>query len=193
MKINHIFSMASSLSSMQRYSQTFMNKKESVLEHTGFVVLFCCFIAQELIARGRQVDVATLLSKAACHDIDEIITGDIPRPTKYFDEEARKTFERIEHFGITKLVGDMSLQQSVFSLWKDSKSGYEGSIVAIADVAAVAYKVWEETHLLGNKGFSHHSENVIEHLNKMLFDLEDEYLKGIVTEIIDVTRSAYEN
>jgi hypothetical protein len=47
--------------------------------------------------------------------------------------------------------------------------------------------------LLGNKGFSHHSENVIEHLNKMLFDLEDEYLKGIVTEIIDVARSTYEN
>lgn len=188
MQVKDIFSMASSLSSMQRYSQTFMNKKESVLEHTGFVVLFCCLVAQELIALGRQVDVAALLSKAALHDIDEIITGDIPRPTKYFDEEARKNFERIEHFGITKLIDDMAMQKSVYFLWKNSKADYEGSIVAIADVAAVAYKVWEETELLGNNGFSHHANNVTEHLDKILLSLEDECLREIVAGILKFTR-----
>lgn len=188
MQVKDIFSMASSLSSMQRYSQTFMNKKESVLEHTGFVVLFCCLIAQELVARGKQIDVGLLLSKAALHDLDEIITGDIPRPTKYFDEEARKSFERIEHHGMSKLIASMSLQESVYSLWKGSKEDYEGSIVAIADVAAVAYKVWEETGLLGNKGFSGHASNVVAHLEKMLLVLEDEYLRGLVGGILKLTK-----
>lgn len=188
MKAHNIFSMASSMSSMQRYSQTFMNKKESVLEHTGFVVLFCCFVGQELISRGKQIDIALLLSKAACHDIDEIITGDIPRPTKYFDEEARKTFERIENHGINKLVDSMSLPPSVFRFWKESKSGDTGTIVAIADVAAVAYKFWEETCVLGNKGFVGHGENVREHLNKILIGLEDEYLIEVVKDLLELIR-----
>ncbi|HEY6020832.1 MAG TPA: YfbR-like 5'-deoxynucleotidase [Candidatus Paceibacterota bacterium] len=188
MKTLDFFSMASSLSSMQRYSQNFLNKKESVLEHTGFVVLFCCLIAQELVARGREIDIGVLLSKAALHDVDEIITGDVPRPTKYFDEETRKTFERIEHHGMSTLIERMALQKSTYDIWKNSKSEYEGSIVAIADVFAVVFKVWEETHLLGNKGFANHKANVTEHLEKMLLSLEDEYLCSIVSDGLELIR-----
>jgi 5'-deoxynucleotidase len=190
MNVLNIFSMASSLSSMQRYSQTFLNKKESVLEHTGFVVLFCCLVAQELIAIGRKVDLGLLLSKAALHDIDEIITGDIPRPTKYFDEETRKNFEKIEVSGMVNLIKSMDLCQSTFLIWKGSKDGYEGTIVAIADVAAVAFKSWEETELLGNKMFSHNANNLESHLNKILLSVDDEFLKGIVVDLLKLTRKA---
>jgi len=188
MKALDIFSMASSLSSMQRYSQTFLNKRESVLEHTGFVVLFCCLVAQELLARGRQVDVALLLSKAALHDIDEIITGDIPRPTKYFDEETRKKFEKIEIVGMSKLIEKMTLQQSTFDIWKNSKECYEGSIVAIADVAAVVYKGWEEIGLLGNNNFLHNTTNLAAHLEKLLLSLDDEFLIEITKELFELSR-----
>jgi 5'-deoxynucleotidase YfbR-like HD superfamily hydrolase len=188
MKVLDLFSVASSLSSMQRYSQTFLNKKESVLEHTGFVVLFCCLVAQELIARGRQVDVGLLLSKAALHDIDETITGDIPRPTKYFDEATRANFERIENQGMLKLIADTGLQESAFGVWKSSKSGYEGSIVAIADVAAVVYKGWEEVDLLGNKSFLHNTTNLAAHLDKISLTLEDEFLREIVAELTELSR-----
>lgn len=183
MKVLNIFSIASSLSSMQRYSQTFLNKKESVLEHTGFVVLFCCLVAQEMVALGRTVDVALLLSKAALHDIDEIITGDIPRTTKYFDDETRKIFERIESHGMAALIEKMELQKSNYSIWKNSKGGYEGSIVAIADVAAVVYKTWEEPHLLNNNSFAHNAINLPAQLDKILLSLNDEYLKEIVIDL----------
>ena len=101
------------------------------------------------------MDIGEVLCKAVTHDIDEVVTGDIPRPTKYFDENSKKTFDKISEAGMEKLLEEMNLQISVnLKLqrdWGNSKKGNEGVIIAIADLASVVFKIWDEVILLGNQ------------------------------------------
>lgn len=170
MDIHKIFAAASSLSSIQRYSQTFLTKGENVLEHTGFVVMFCYFVGKYLISKGIEINMGLLLSKAFIHDIDEIITGDVPRPTKYFSTESISIFKKMEQIGtrlfLEDLVDDEEILESIYSDWESSKSGVEGGIVKLADFASVIYKSWEEQAKLGNKSLSSHIIKTTDSLSK---------------------------
>lgn len=196
MKVLDIFTMSSSLSAMTRYSQTYMHKKESVLEHIGFVTLFCKFVGEQVndryteTGKGVGVDIGLLLSKAIVHDLDEIITGDIPRPTKYFSEEAHLVFETIEKAGMEKLVEDCNLSPEIYSNWSHAKDGAEGKIVAIADMAAVVYKIWEEIILMHNHTFIGHAVKVNEYIGVLLHQETDTLLRNILIELRSIAEEA---
>lgn len=205
MNILKIISASSALSCMMRYSQTHLNKTESVLEHIGFVSFFSCLIGTELNSTiGEEyIDIGSLLQKAVLHDIDEIVTGDIPRPTKYFNEETRNTFEKIEKAGIKRLLINLELDNSELgeileSYWENSKEGEDGCIIAIADLAAVVYKVWEETIVGHNHMMIPHSINLINYLKsieqkidrKIENEIAKDYLLNIIEQLSEIPKMA---
>lgn len=155
MNLIKTFAVLSGLSSVHRYSMMKLGHPESVLEHTGMVMILTLLIAEEVNAlEPGSIDVLAAVTKAAVHDIDELIIGDIPRPTKYFSEETRAMFRVIEDRGVRKVAREMELsdrlQALVTKAHAESKDGPEGLIVAIADVLAVTYKVWEEVIVRNN-------------------------------------------
>lgn len=155
MNILQMFDIESKLASVQRYSQIRLNNPESVLEHTGCVTLTCYIFGIILESEGYALDFSTLLRKAIAHDIDEIVTGDIPRPTKYFSEAVRSMFKAIEESGMNKVCTDLEIgvdaEASLYMDWHTAKNDTEGLIVSIADILSVVYKVWEEYMMYGNK------------------------------------------
>ena len=81
MDIVKLFSVSQGMSAIQRYSQLHLLKSESVMEHTGFVCLFTYTLCEEInsvSSPNDKLDVGMALQKAIVHDIDEVITGDIP-------------------------------------------------------------------------------------------------------------------
>ena len=159
MNVVKLFSISQSMASITRYSQIHLLKPESVLEHTGFVCLFSYMLAEEMNSKcDDKIDMGCLLKKAVVHDMDEVVTGDIPRPTKYFNKESQAAFEKIAENGMAQIIDELDVghlpekeRVEIFSNWLNSKSGPEGAVISMADLAAVVFKIWDEVILLGNK------------------------------------------
>lgn len=165
-KLSQILDIAFKMASLERYSQTHLAKTESVLEHTGFVCLLSYYLGTELIQEGHPVDMGLLLRKAVTHDIDEIITGDIPRPTKYYNEGVREALQEVERENM-KHISDCLDNQYIYHDWDGAKIGPEGCIVAICDSMAVVYKAFYECIMLGNKSIADHVAGAPTHLDQL--------------------------
>lgn len=147
------FIICDQLASITRYSRDHMLKRESVLEHIGFATLYSLLLCRELQRDGHVIDVGLVLTKATVHDIDESIFGDVPRVTKYFSPEIAAAFKKIEAEGVEGLFKNLGLPDMKQD-WADAKNDtLEGEVVALVDLAAVVYKVWNEIAVLGNMGF----------------------------------------
>lgn len=145
------FTIAFQLSSVARFSRDYMQKGENVLEHIGFCTFYATMLAQELDRDGTFIDYRKLLLSIAAHDLDESILGDIPRTTKYFNDDVRDNFKTVEQETIHRL--DRWLGSDFTDAWRTAKDGFEGQILKVTDIAAVVYKNWAEIEFLGNRSF----------------------------------------
>jgi len=166
--IKERFDVLRRMAALSRFSQTHLVKSESVLEHTGFVCIFSMFLVHDLQACGEDIDLSVVMEKAAIHDLDEIITGDIPRPTKYYNDAIRDAIERISSTNMGKIAENISCMPTLLHrTWHTAKDEKEGLIVSIADLAAVIYKAWQEFNLYGNRSIIGHVDKVPEYLDQL--------------------------
>lgn len=180
MNIIKTFAALSGLSSVHRFSMMKLGNPESVLEHVGFVVMLANLVARELnYIEARTVEIHRVTIKALVHDLDELVVGDIPRPTKYHSPQIRDEFRRIEKWGVTKIVRDLALsrglQLEIIDNHQASKDGTEGLIVEFCDVMAVAYKVWEEVLVRGNASLVRQAKSVLTILPALTDKIADKF------------------
>ena len=191
MNVVKLFSISQSMSSINRYSQINLLHPESVLEHTAFVCLFTYMVCEKINSKcPGKVDIGEALKKATLHDIDEVITGDIPRPTKYFSNDSKEIFDKIASNGINQIVKELELNDQESStrikdIWKSSKDGLDGKIVALSDLAAVVYKIWEEVCLLNNKKLVLQGKQVYGYIEEFSYELEKSDLSSDQKLIFD--------
>jgi 5'-deoxynucleotidase YfbR-like HD superfamily hydrolase len=145
------FTILFQLSSVSRYSRDHLLKPESVLEHIGFCTVYGSLLAGRLKKAGIELDLGTLFTKIAMHDLDEAILGDIPRTTKYFSDDIRSAFKEVEYGTISRL--EKWLDADFVESWVAAKLGNEGAVLRILDMASVVYKNWTEVVLLRNRSF----------------------------------------
>src|SRR4051812_17288575 len=78
---------------------------ESVASHSYGVAVAAMLLADEITARGVELNVERVLRVALLHDWAEARVGDMPRTaTSYFGAEARK---RAERAAFADIVGDL--------------------------------------------------------------------------------------
>ena len=184
------FTVAFQLSSVSRYSRDHLLKPESVLEHTGFCLVYAAFLVDRLENAGMTVLRSVLFKNIAFHDIDEAILGDIPRTTKYFSDDLRGELKKVESETIHRL--DKWLHSRIEAPWRAAKHGDEGAILRVVDLAAVVYKNWTEVVLLRNRSFLRvcvETQRYLEEINMLEFNhllqFEIEELKKLNKEILD--------
>lgn len=147
--LKELHDLVSRMATVNRYSDTKLILPESLLEHTGYVAIICLYIAQDL---NEKIDYRDLMSKALFHDIEETISGDVIRPTKYGSMSLIKAFKDYGEACAIKaleIFPDSSLSRFY---WDFSKTGKEGIIVSVADKLAVVYKMEQELSF-GNEHF----------------------------------------
>lgn len=129
------------LACVQRFSQCYLSKPESVLEHTGQISLLSFYIAQIINKADpkNNINIGLLLSKAIIHDFDEIITGDIANPIKYDNQKLTRLIKEMEDKNINKIQTKLEIDW-LYKIWKESKSGPEGSIIALSDIICALAK-----------------------------------------------------
>lgn len=150
------------------------------MEHTGFVCLFAYILCEKINSVSDNEDklnIGIALEKAVIHDIDEVVTGDIPRPTKYYSEKSSEVFEEIADQGIKQIISELDLgfQSRIELNWKTAKDDKEGAIIALADLASVVYKLWDEVILLGNKKLILQGKQVFNYVQNLSKEIEKNF------------------
>ena len=108
---------------------------ESVASHSFGVSVTAMLLADELRARGIQIDITRMLRMALLHDWSEARIGDMPRTaTLYFGSEARKKAELTAFVDIVKLAGaGKAIYQELFEDY-ERRASLEARLVKAADV-----------------------------------------------------------
>ena len=160
-----------------RWSQVYSAKRESVLEHTAFVALYSYQMCCKYKIQGKERELT--LIKALVHDVDEVVTGDIPTPTKYDNDTIRNEIEILER-GAAAGISSAAFKGDMFQYWCSAKNitTESGCIIAISDAAAVVYKIWQETSV-GNKSF----KQFIPNIDKALLKIEAKVMPVFIPEI----------
>lgn len=204
MNLVKTFELVSAMSDVRRFSLIRLAHQENVLEHTAFVSLVSLLIASQVNATCPGcLDFGVIAFRSIAHDMDETVTGDIPRPTKYASPEVREMFRSIESDGLRKVIDELGLHPFAHYLLTTShaasKKGREGLIISIADTLAVVYKAWDEVVLRSNMSMVKVASYIIPELNALLPKIRETFqgepeaivcLRDIITSAVQLAQKA---
>ena len=158
----------SRLKLISRWSLMRNTQPENDAEHSLQVAMIAHTIA--LIGRERyrrDVDPEHVLSLAVYHDATEVMTGDLPTPVKYHNEELRSAYHRLEDVSAERLVSLLPPDlQPAFSPYLKQEPGYARTVVKAADRISAYIKCLEEKRA-GNREFDYAAENVKQSIDAM--------------------------
>lgn len=143
-------------SSVYRYSQLHLNKQECIAEHCMHVA-FIAKIFYNLLTEEEQnsIDLNRCVSYLSTHDLPEIFTGDIPRPTKYSDKAVKSMLDKLEADLVTNFINSLPLTQTQGeNLFKDIFGEFlneqEHVFCKMTDIYVVLLKFYTE-YMIGNR------------------------------------------
>ncbi len=155
------FASLSRLKLIRRWSLMRNTVPENDAEHSLQVAMIAHAMA--VIARdryGKNINPEHVLSLAVYHDATEVMTGDLPTPVKYHNDELRGAYRRLEELSADRLLAllpeDM---QPAFTPYMKQESGYEHTLVKAADRVSAYIKCMEEQRA-GNREFDYAAENI---------------------------------
>ena len=176
-----------------RYSLLYQLKEESLSHHIAEVSILAYLTALKLNSYGENLDVGLVLEKVILHDLDEVLTGDIPRSTKYYSEAGLKAMRGVADDAISRLASQLDGGDQIVSKWRDAKNGKEGMVLELCDMLCVARKVVTEVKILGNGYFLKVAYEMVNNLRELeeedFSDFNDDcrsYILGLIHDAIEV-------
>ena len=123
------YAMLFRMKDIDRWSLMYNTKPETLAEHS----MQCALIAHALATIGRckfgkTYSAEKICSAALLHDMSEILTGDLPTPVKYYNDEIRTAYKKIEAVAEKQLLA---------TLEDDIRPAYEALIDLGAEEHAV--------------------------------------------------------
>lgn len=156
MNTSHFFAYLSRLKLINRWPLMRNVRNENVSEHS----LQVAFVAHALaIIKNKKfngkVDPERIALLAMYHDASEVLTGDMPTPTKYYNPQITAEYKKIEKIAQHKLINMLPNElQNTFRTYIDDAyySDDEKHIVKQADALCAYLKTLEEMSA-GNNEF----------------------------------------
>ena len=155
------FAYLSRLKLIRRWSLMRNTQPENDAEHSLQVAMIAHAIA--VIGRDRyhrDTDPEHVLTLAVYHDATEVMTGDLPTPVKYHNEELRNAYHRLEDVSADRLLDLLpeDMRPAFFPCLRQ-ENGYDRDVVKAADRISAYIKCLEEKRA-GNREFDYAAENV---------------------------------
>ena len=95
---NAFFALAARMRNIRRWGLMRNSFEENLLEHSQMTAVLAHALA--VIRRdvfGLDADPDEAAAAALFHDMSEIITGDMPTPVKYLNEDIRRSYKAVEN------------------------------------------------------------------------------------------------
>ena len=139
---------------IERWSLMHSTVKENVMEHSAGVAMIAHalgVINNVVFSGGVSPDRCAAI--AVFHEASEVITGDLPTPIKYYNDDIRSAYKNIEEIAEKQLLATLpeAFRKSYEPLVLPGK-GAEYTLVKAADKIAAYLKCVEELKY-GNKEF----------------------------------------
>ncbi len=174
----NFFAAISRMKYIDRWALMRNSREENLSEHSMEVAMIAhalCVIANRRF--GRQLDAYKAAVVGIYHDASEIITGDMPTPVKYYSEDIRDAYKKVEAVAeyklLNKLPSDMRDDyESVFFAGDDEDDRYMRRLVKAADKLSALIKCIEEEKS-GNAEFKTAKESTEKTLLKMKEELPE--------------------
>lgn len=164
----HYFAMLSRMKHINRWGLMHNTRMENLSEHsleTAFIAHALCVINNIYLAGNLNPEKAAVL--AMFHDTTEIITGDLPTPVKYDNENIKAVYADIEKAAENSLLN--KLPQNMRERYReiyDCDDAYLKKIVKAADKISALIKCVEERNM-GNKDFICAERSTIKAVNSL--------------------------
>jgi 5'-deoxynucleotidase len=145
---SHFFAMLSRMKYIERWALMRNSDRENISEHSLEVAMIAHGLAVISNTRlGNHLNVERAALIGLFHDCTEIITGDMPTPVKYYNEEIKSAFKEVENKAATKLLNylpeDMrSYYEPLF--FKTEEEAYLWRLEKAADKLSALIKCIEE-------------------------------------------------
>lgn len=154
-----------------RYSGTKLVEPESLSQHIMDTVMLGLKIIDEAnhLAGKEVLDPKAYVMKAIFHDLEEVITGDIPRPLKYYDKDTTASMKHVaEEVAYRFFEKEFHQVNTCYDLWESAKHGDEGFILKLVDTFVVVSKTLKEVSLLHNYYMLRVAHEVSQYLKEVL-------------------------
>jgi 5'-deoxynucleotidase len=180
---HHFFAFISRMKYINRWGLMRNTRNENISEHSLEVAIIThalCVIAHTYFNASLDQNKAALI--AIYHDANEIITGDIPTPIKYFNPYINKAYKEIEDISKRKLLSLLRVEM-VGAYDELLFSNYDKELelrVKWADKICAYIKCIEERKA-GNTEFKLAEQNILNQLLK----IEAPEVKYFLNEFMD--------
>ncbi|MBQ6364288.1 MAG: 5'-deoxynucleotidase [Lachnospiraceae bacterium] len=183
----HFFAAISRMKYIDRWQLMRNSREENLCEHSMEVAMIAhalCVIGN--VRYGKDLDADRAAVIGLYHDASEIITGDMPTPVKYYGDEIRTAYKKVEAVAenrlLTKLPEDLApVYRSIFGTDENpdpaageaAESGrYMRRLVKAADKLSALIKCMDET-AAGNTEFRTAMQSTRKALDAMAQELPE--------------------
>ena len=155
---------------------------ENIMEHTQQVTVIAHALA--VIGNkyyGKNYDIEKVLLLATYHECSEVITGDLPTPIKYFNEDIKVAYKNLENLACAKILSTLpdELRDEYESFVIPDSSTPEHAIMKKADRISAYLKCVEELKA-GNKEFKKAKDSISKELAASKEEEVQYFLKNIL-------------
>ena len=140
---------------INRWSLMRSTVTENIMEHSQQVAVIAHALA--MISNtyfGGNLDANSIAVKAIFHETSEVITGDLPTPIKYFNDEIRTSYKALERYSNERLLGFLPSELSAkYATIINADKDEEYKYVKYADKICAYLKCIDEEKI-GNSEFA---------------------------------------
>ncbi len=178
---NSFYALAARMRNIRRWGLMRNSFEENLLEHSQMTAVLAHALA--VIRRdvfGRGADPEKAAAAALFHDMSEIITGDLPTPVKYLNEDIRSSYKAVEAQAEGQLLA--LLPQGMRPAYADLLQGGAGEVrelVKAADKLSAYLKCVTELHA-GNEEFRRAGDQTLAALRAMDLPEIDYFLQNLL-------------
>ncbi|MGN0535115.1 MAG: 5'-deoxynucleotidase [Eubacterium sp.] len=192
---SNFFAMVNRMKLIDRWALMRNTAKENIAEHSHSVAVIAhalAVIGNKEFGKSYNTERAALL--ALYHDTTEVITGDMPTPVKYYNEEIKSVYKDIEHTAGLRLLDMLpeEFREDYYPLFEQQEQDKElWALVKAADKISALIKCIEEKRM-GNAEF----EKALEAQEKSIDAIalpevkyfKDNFLKGYYLTLDEHTK-----
>lgn len=177
---SHFFAIISRMKYIERWALMRNSQEESISEHSlevGMLAHALAVISNKRLNNNLNVERAALIG--LYHDSTEIITGDMPTPVKYYNQEIQTAYKEIEKTAARHLLSMLpeDLKESYeFLFFQKEEDAYLWQLVKAADKLSALIKCIQEENA-GNREFIHAKESLTENLAHMMLKEVDIFME----------------